>query len=106
MRITRSRIAGLLCTGALTAVLVATGGSSAQAATLVGNDVHVAEYFTWKHGAASFAYNINNAWDGWRCSEMSVSYSVNMNDACSHWYGGGVYALDPSVTWNGWHCYI
>ncbi len=35
---------------------------------------------------------------------MSVVYSVDMNQACSHYYGSGVYALDPTSTWNGWHC--
>ncbi|MEN0083191.1 MAG: hypothetical protein AAGC66_00350 [Leifsonia sp.] len=105
MRSRRSKIAALFFTAGLTAALVVTGATAAQAATLVGNDVHVAEYCTWKHGADSFAFNINNSWNGWRCSEMSVVYSVDMNQACSHYYGSGVYALDPTSTWNGWHCY-
>lgn len=105
MRITRKKIAGLLCTGALASALVLIGSAPAQAETLVGNDVHLAEYCTWKHGAASFAYNIDNSWSGWRCSLMSVSYSVDMNEACRHAYGNGVYARNYPVTWNGWHCY-
>ncbi|MBO9556829.1 hypothetical protein [Cellulomonas sp.] len=99
------RVFRILTTVALAAGLAAAGSAPAQAATMVGTDVHVAEYCTWKYGAASFAFNIGNTWDGWRCSLMSATYSVDMNRACSLAYGAGAYAQNPSMTWNGWRCY-
>lgn len=95
----------IVSVSAIAAALVLMGGASANAATLVASDVRVAEYCTWKYGAASFAFNIDGTWLGWRCNKMSAVYGLNLNESCAHFYGSGVYALNPTRTWNGWRCY-
>jgi hypothetical protein len=109
MRTSRSRIAAAFGTAVVTAGLVLGMSTAAHAARLVGTDVHVSDYCTAKYGAASFAFNINGTWSGWRCNKMSVIYQLDMSAVCRNFYGRtypGVYALNPTKTWNGWHCYI
>src|SRR4051812_36035655 len=74
----RRKKLAMFSTAAIAAALVMMGSTPASAATLVANDVKVAQYCTWKYGAASFAFNIDGTWLGWRCNRMSVIYGTNL----------------------------
>lgn len=105
MKVSKGRIGGALATLALAGAMVLVASPAAQAADY---SVSVANYCARNvssgTAAPSYATNINNRWDGWRCGTRWGLVGVDMQKACVQQYGSNARAVVVNLTWSGWRC--